>query len=127
MALTLGSIGEEMDLLIRQGATFGPHVVTMTNPDGSPVDLTGVLLRGSIRKEPRALVKYDLTFVITNPTGGVYKMFMLDTETKVLTAGPSLSHVDSRYVWDSEMVDTLGNVIPLYYGKVNVQREITRE
>lgn len=55
MALTLGNIGEEMDLLIRQGGTFGPHVFTMKNPDGSAFDLTGMVLRGSIRKDPLRL------------------------------------------------------------------------
>lgn len=127
MALVLGNIGEEMDLLIRQGGTFGPHVFTMTSPDGNPVDLTDITLRGSIRKDPTDTVSYPLTFEITDPPNGVYKLSMPAADTSALTAGPTLTHADSKYFWDDEMEDLEGNVTPLYYGKVNVYREITRE
>ena len=42
---TLGYIGERLDLLIRQGATFGPFDVTLANPDKTPVNLTGATVQ----------------------------------------------------------------------------------
>lgn len=48
--LQLSSLGERMNLLLQQGATFGPIVATMTNPDLSPVNLTGCTIFGSVRK-----------------------------------------------------------------------------
>jgi hypothetical protein len=48
---TLGSIGVKLDLLIKQGSTFGPHKFTLTNPDGTPLDLTGCIVRAHIRKK----------------------------------------------------------------------------
>ena len=126
VAPVLGHIGEEMDLLIRQGATFGPHILTMTNPDSSPVNLTGITFRGTIRKDAKSTVAHLITFEVINAVGGVVKMSMTDEETSLITAGPALSHADSKYVWDAEMQDALGSVIPLYYGKVSVFREVTR-
>lgn len=48
---TLGYIGEKLDLLVRQGATLGPFAVTLTNPDNTPVNLTGATLRAHLRKK----------------------------------------------------------------------------
>ena len=38
---TLGYIGEKFDLLIKQGSTLGPFSITLSNPDNTPVNLTG--------------------------------------------------------------------------------------
>lgn len=115
-----------MDLLIRQGATFGPHILTMKNPDNSTVDLTGMTFRGSIRRDVKSTTKYDLVFEITDAVGGVVKISMTGAATALIPAGPTLTHQDSKYVWDAEVEDSLGGVTALYYGKVSVFREITR-
>lgn len=122
----LGSIGEELDLLIRQGATFGPYTLTMRNPDTTPVDLTGMLFRGKIRKDSKSTVSYPITFTVLDAVNGVVQMSISDEDTTSIPAGPNLSHADSKYVWDAEMEDSLGSVLPLYYGKVSVFREITK-
>lgn len=125
-APVLGSIGEEMDLLIRQGSTFGPHTLTMKNPDNSPVDLTGMTFRGVIRKEAKSATNYPITFEIISAAAGTVRMYMTDEQTAVIPAGPTLTHADSKYVWDAELEDSLGSVLPLYYGKVTIFREVTR-
>ena len=48
----VGTRGERLDLIVRQGATLGPHTVTLTNPDGSAVNLTGCTIQGQVRKDP---------------------------------------------------------------------------
>ncbi len=57
---TLGYIGERLDLLIRQGATFGPFDVTLANPDKTPVDLTGATVRALLVQLRRLFVQFTL-------------------------------------------------------------------
>lgn len=125
MALTLGNIGEEMNLLIRQGATFGPFPGSLKNPDGSPVDLTGKTLAGSIRKTPASATSYPVSFTIIDPLLGTFEVVISEEITTTIPTGPALNHPDSKYVWDAEMSDA-GGVIPLYWGTVSVFREVTR-
>jgi hypothetical protein len=47
----IGTKGSELDLLIRQGATFGPNSCTLTNPDNSPVNLTGATIKMQLKKK----------------------------------------------------------------------------
>lgn len=123
----IGTIGERLDLLIRQGATLGPFVCSMSNPDGTPVDLTGVLITGQIRKTPASpQVAAQLEVRVTNPVAGQYEFGLSAITSAALTAGADISRPESAYVWDLELHDTLGRVIPLYYGEARVHREVTR-
>lgn len=142
MTTTLGTIGERMDLLIRQGATFGPFMFTMKAPkagavaqaDGTyadadllPIDLTGCTLRGQIRKTPADVaVVASLAVTVTDAAGGSYQFELTDETTATIVAGIDLSKRESIYVWDFELQDSLGRVIPLYWGEVRVFREVTR-
>lgn len=124
---TIGFLGEEYNLLIRQGATFGPVTVTMTNPDTTPVDLTGCTIRGKIRKKALDVaVVATFTVTITDAPNGEYQFLLTDEITSAIEAGEYASSSASKYVWDLEMEDTLGKVLPLYYGAVTVLREVTR-
>lgn len=126
-ALTLGTLGEEMNLRIRQGATFGPHLFRMTNPDGSPVNLTGCTIRGQIRKTalaPSAALSFTAT--ITDAAQGRYQLLFTAAQTAAIKAGEKETDSDSKYVWDLEFVDSTGAILPLYYGVVTVFREVTR-
>lgn len=124
---TIGYIGERLDIIIRQGGTFGPHEVTLSNPDGSPVDLTGCLLRGQIRHESADTgVLCVIDFTITAPAAGKFTMGIADETTATLPCGPTVKDSLSVHVWDAELEDTTGRVIPLYYGDAKVFREVTR-
>ncbi len=140
---TIGSIGERLDLLIRQGANFGPVRFTMTSPDGSlfpastdtpvpesafvPVDLTGCTIRGQIRKKPGDTdVAAALSVTVTDAPAGRYELSLSAATTAGLTAGANARAPESTYVWDLELVDSGGAVIPLYWGSVQVHREVTR-
>lgn len=124
---TLGYIGERLDLLIRQGATFGPFECSMLNPDETPVDLTGCVLQGHIRK--KALdntVVTSLAITITEPVNGRYVFGLSGEATSLIVAGESIKDPVSKYVWDMELIDANLRVIPVYYGDVSVFREVTR-
>lgn len=124
---TIGSIGERLDLLIRQGATLGPFVCTMTTPDSTPVDLTGAIIRGQIRKAfNSADVTAQLVVTITDAPAGKYQFGLDAATTTAIAAGANVTKPESLYVWDLELVDTLGRVIPLYWGDARVHREVTR-
>lgn len=127
-APVIGSVGEAIDLLIRQGATFGPHQVTLTNPDGTPVNLTGATVRGQIRRTALSTGSplADLAVTIIDAPNGVFEFGLSSTQTAALGADESPQGHASRAVWDMELQDTLGRVIPLFTGKVNVYREVTR-
>lgn len=125
--LVLGNIGERIDLRIRQGADFGPVRGTMTNPDGSPVNLTGCTLRGMVKKKPSdTLPAATFAVTVTDALAGRYEFTLPNTATFNLKAGPRIDAPESAYVWDMEMLDSQGRVVPLYYGDVQVLREITR-
>lgn len=124
---SIGTIGERLDLLVRQGGTLGPFVCTMVNPDGTPVDLTGCSITGQIRKRPAdAVIVAALAITITDPAGGAYRFGLPDDVTAAIVAGADISRPESLYVWDLELHDSAGQVIPLYWGDVRVHREVTR-
>jgi len=126
VAIILGTLGEEMNLQIRQGATFGPFLFAMKNPDNTPVDLTDCLIRGQIRKTPKSLEWTDLDVSITAPSLGEYQIGLSLEMTTAMDAGTTITSQESLYVWDLELIDSMGLTTPLYYGTATVFREVTR-
>lgn len=123
----IGSKGAKLDILIRQGATFGPQLCRLTNPDNTPVNLTGSTIRCQLRKtadDPTSL-GITGTIVITNALNGEFTWEFTDEQTATLIADPvSETGPDSLYVYDMEMLDTTGRIIPLLEGNVNVYRDV---
>lgn len=124
----IGNKGTELDLLIRQGATFGPNECTLLGEDGLGINLTGATLRAQIRKTPSsATASASAVFTITSPSTGTFVWEFTSAETTTLLADDSSEEAEaSTYVWDMELQDASGDVIPLLYGKVNVFREVTK-
>lgn len=125
--MTLGFVGEELNLLIRQGATFGPIQFIMKNADGSSVNLTGCTIQGQIRKTALAsVVTKALACTITSPSTGQYEISLTAAQTAQIKAVEDAKSSENKYVWDLELIDSIGRVIPLYYGVVMIFREVTR-
>lgn len=123
----IGTIGERLDLALRQGATFGPVTATMRNPDGTPVNLTGCNIRGQIRKSPDSPTATASIAVTSDYNStGVYVFGLSSEATRLIPAGNDPSQSSSLYVWDLELEDSMGRVIPLYWGTVRVRSEVTR-
>lgn len=129
MATIIGTKGAELDLLVRQGATFGPYQITLSNPENTPVDLTGATFRAQIRKAPLTLLDTGISavFTYTNRIGGVFSFEFTAKDTASLTAGVDESAIESQYLWDLEMEDSTGRVLPLLYGSVKLFREVSTE
>lgn len=125
----IGTKGAELDLLIRQGATFGPVTSTLTNPDDSPIDLTGAIIRAQIRKTASSSIERGcvISFDIIDAANGVFQWYLDAQTTANLHAdNESEDAPASMYVWDMELEDSIGRILPLIYGKVRVFREVTR-
>lgn len=123
----IGNIGAKVDLLIRQGGTFVVSLI-LQNQDGSPVDLAGATLVSQIRRralDPDPVVE-TFNITITNAAAGMANLLLTDDETAALVAGEKRTDPISQYVWDLELIDTLGATMPLLYGDVTVFREVTR-
>lgn len=126
-APSIGTYGERLDLEIKQGSTFGPFTVTATGADEEPIDLTACVVRGQIRR--RALdtaIVVSFTCTITDAEAGEFQFTLSDEQTAGMTAGETTTKSESKYVYDMEMADSQGNVLPLLYGNVTVFREVTR-
>jgi hypothetical protein len=127
-APVLGDRGDRVDLLIRQGATFGPHEITLTNPDDTPVDLTGATVRAQMRRKALTtglpLATFDTP--VTDAAAGVFTLGLSAAATAALVAGEDPASLDSRAVWDLEVQDATGRVVPVYWGSVTIHREVTR-
>lgn len=114
-----------VDLEIVQGATFGPCLCTMKNPDGTPVNLTGFVFRGGIRhkaSDPTLLASF--VFTITDALLGKYTFELTAATTATLPAGVSAEAAESVHDYDHEFVDTLGRVVPLRWGTARVHRQV---
>lgn len=128
MAQVLGTKGGELDLLIKQGATFGPHLITLKDSNGTAINITGATIRSQIRKlSNSASPACTGDFVLTSPTNGQFTFGFSSASTTSLIVDPdSESGSDSQYVWDMELQYADGRVYPLMYGKVQVFREVTK-
>ncbi len=125
--MTIGTFGERLDLHIKQGATFGPMRFEMVNPDDTSVDLSNCEIRSQIRQQASdASVVLDIDCPLTNPMLGKFEFSLSDEQTRLIDAGSSTEEMQNRFVWDMELEDGTGRVIPLYYGQVLVLREVTR-
>lgn len=125
-APVLGSRGERLDLLIRQGATFDA-AVTLTNPDDTPVDLTGATVRAQIRRkalDTSLLAAFTVT--VTDAAAGAFTFGLTAAQTAALVAGENDFEANSRAVWDMELEDASARITPVFYGQVLIHREVTR-
>jgi len=124
---TLGNIGEKLDLLIKQGSTFGPFTAQLLNPDLTPVNLTGCQFRAQIRKTGLSpTIVATIPFTIITPLSGIYQFGLASDVAETIPAGETIKDPVSKYTWDAELVDSLGRVLPIYYGDCKVFREVTR-
>jgi len=125
-AKEVGFIGDEVDLLVRQGQTW-EITGAMSQPDGTPYDLTACSVRGQVRRHPAdTTVVVELLGVITDAARGTYTVSLTDAQTAAITAGDSMYDAESEYVYDLELTDAIGRVLPIMWGRFRVHREVTR-
>lgn len=126
----ISTLGERLDLELRQGASLLPVRHNLVDPDtGDPVDLTGCQVRGQIRRkalDAGTPVAVFNTAISSPATAGWYEFWLTDEQTAAITCGPTLNDPASLYEWDIELVDAAGNVTNTFWGSVRVKAEVTR-
>lgn len=106
------------NLIINQGTDF-TTTVTVTNDDGTVVNLTGYTANGQIRKHYASTTAYNITtsFEADRSTGILYLDVLRETTT-IMPAG--------RYVYDVEITDSNDVRSRLIEGIVTVSPSVTR-
>lgn len=117
---TLGSKPARHDVFIRQGCGLGPYLIAITTSDGTPRDITGWQLEGSLRRSPKASeavaeVNYDLT----DPEAGQLR-FWIDAADTFISCGESELDRESKYWLDIDLITLAGTRIPILRGPVSV-------
>ena len=120
--------GQELDLVIRQGGTFGPITCTLKDSSGTPVNITGYTVAAQIRKTPssRKATGCAAVCAIVNGVAGQFSFEFTAANTALLQAGEDENSEESAYFWDMEIIQPDTKVVPLVYGKVRVFREVTK-
>lgn len=126
----ISTLGERLDLELRQGASLLPVRHNLVDPDtGNPVNLTGFQARGQIRRKALDTGTPVATFqtqIAPTATDGWYEFWLTDEVTAGITCGPTINDPASLYEWDMELQDAAGNVINTFWGVVRVKAEVTR-
>lgn len=114
------------DITIEQGTTF-ELALAIKNTDGSPKDLTGYTISGSIRTSAvSATVVEDFTCTITSAAAGLVTVGLTDSETSGIPTSGSTYDEYTEYVYDIETESGSGVIERLLNGKVFVSPEVTR-
>lgn len=124
---SLGSIGDKLDLLVKQGSTFGPYEITLVDEKDEPINLNGCTFLGHIKKsheDPTPITSIDVTVI--DEVGGKFTIGLSSTKTALLLAGPEIKSKESSYIWDFDLTDAAGKITTLYYGDCKVFREVTK-
>lgn len=124
----IGFIGKLLDLDIKQGADFGPHVVTLTNPDGTPVNLTGATISAQIRQPANrggALIA-TITCEMVDAVAGKFRFFIPGATTATMPTSNGANTAFGRFPWDMRMIDATARPLPLFYGTANVYDRVTQ-
>lgn len=125
----IGSIGERLDIILRQGSTLGPFIVRLTDSLGVPIDLTGATIQGQVRKNALDAGNPVATFEIVyiDRADGKFSFGIPRSVTIDIPAGEYQKDEASQYKWDMELIDSNSRCIPLYYGNFENFREVTRD
>ena len=82
----------QVNIVITAGVDYNQQF-TLTNPDKSPLDITGYTFTGNVSKYPRSkdallstaeepvYIRYPLTTRVVNGVGGIYQISMEADET----------------------------------------------
>lgn len=121
----VGNIPAALDLDIYQGDTFR-RTLTL-RAAGELIDLTGCTARAQIRKTKKSeTVVAEIELSILTPLAGEIEMVLEAPVAAAIPCGEKETDQASKYVWDLELVDSLGDPRTLFRGVVTVFAEATR-
>lgn len=104
------------NLLIDQGATFNT-VITLTDNDGNPINITGYTGASQLRKHYTSTTAKSFTVTLGGANGTI-ALSMNAYNTSTIEGG--------RYMYDVELTSPAGEVSRVFEGIVTVNPNITR-
>jgi hypothetical protein len=125
----IGYKGENFDMLIVQGTTWGPHTMVLADDEtGEPVNLTGTQHICEVRKTPDAAeVAAVAEITVIDGAAGEVQIAVQVGETSDIPADPDgEEEIDSTYHFDWRMKFPTGLVEPVAYGRVYVFRRVSQ-
>ena len=109
------------NITVNQGENYD-LTATLTNTDGTPVNISGYSLRGKVRYSYGSTgVLVDLEPSIVNATGGVINFTLSPSETAALPITMAVYDIE-RFVSGQSPVTTVSRVLQ---GTVTVTPEVT--
>ena len=105
------------NLVIDQGTTFS-SIITLTNQDGTPMNLTGYTVKSQFRKSYQSSSATSFTTSIYDAAAGKIRLQLSPTDTSGVQAG--------RYLYDIELTSGSGEKSRALEGLVILTPEITK-
>ena len=106
-----------LNLSVNTSTTFNQSF-TLTEDDGSALDLTGYTILAQIRKHSSSTTAVSFATTSDSPTTGVLKLSLDPSDTADLKPG--------RYVYDIVITDTSSTKTRVVEGSVIVSKTISR-
>jgi len=123
--MSIGYDGESFNLLITQGADYGPVEGQVLTAAGKPYDLTGCTLDAVLRKSMNSTTSYGaISVAITDAATGKYQLSMQRAITTLLPCGDSVSDAKSKYVWQLRITESNGRISQLAKGEAAVSKKL---
>jgi len=103
----------------RFSKSFSIKTKTTESPDPVPLDLTGLTLKGQIRKtfDGNNYTEFDIT--IDDALEGKFTVFLSSRDTQVMKEG--------GYVYDIEVIEDIDNIFKILVGNIEILPEVTKE
>jgi hypothetical protein len=105
------------NLVIDQGTTFS-SIITLTNQDGTAMNLTGYTVRSQFRKSYQSSSSTSFTASVHDATAGKIRLQLSPTDSSSIQAG--------RYLYDIELTSGSGEKSRALEGLVILTPEITK-
>ena len=105
------------NITIDQDADY-TETLTVKDSTGTVVDLTGLTITASMRKNHLSVTKTDFTTATVSATAGTCTITLTDTVTAVLNEG--------RYVWDLVTATGAGIKTRRIEGRATITPSVTR-
>lgn len=126
--MSVGFKGARQDLLIRQGADFGPSLGRIKNADGSPFDLSGCELSAVAAKvSTQPHPSFVFTVTITDAEAGEFELSATASQTAGLACGLTETDPKSQYLWQLDALRPGSKTTPIAYGQVAIFRRLSTE
>jgi hypothetical protein len=107
------------NILIQQGSSYSQQL-TIKQPDGTPVDLTGATVRSQVRErydDASPIVSFT-TAIDADPTTGIFTLSLTDAQTAAFSF--------TKALYDIEIVYSDASVDRILQGNVILSKEVTK-